>query len=220
MSQPPRIPLWVKLTYTLFLCVLVPYYWRTYGPTNFLYFCDISLFLALAAVWLESPLLASMPAVGIVLPQMVWVADFFAGLLGIHLLGMTAYMFQESIPLFARALSLFHGWLPFFLLWLVYRLGYDRRAFLAWTGLAWVLVLICYFFLPQPPAPAANPNLPVNINYVYGLSDAHAQTWMPPGLYLALLMLALPVVLFLPTHLVLRKLFPTDRRDTCQKSGV
>ena len=52
-------------------------------------------------MWLENPLLASMPAVGIVLPQMVWVADFLAGLFGIHLLGMTAYMFQPSIPLFA-----------------------------------------------------------------------------------------------------------------------
>lgn len=207
MSQP-RIPLWVKLTYTLFVCILVPYYWQTYGPTNFLYFCDVALLLALAAVWLENPLLASMPAVGIVLPQMVWVADFVAGLLGFHLLGMTAYMFQPSIPLFARAFSLFHGWLPFFLLWLVYRLGYDRRAFLAWTGLAWGLILICYFFMPPPPAPVDNPNLPVNINYVYGPSDAHAQTWLAPGLYVALLMVALPVVLFLPTHLVLRKLFP------------
>ena len=204
---PGRVPFWVKIAYTLFVCVLVPYYWQTYGPTNFLYFCDVALLLGLAAAWLESPLLASMPAVGIFLPQMFWWVDFIAGLLGFSLTGLTAYMFQDSIPLFARGLSLFHGWLPFFLLWLVYRLGYDQRALVAWTALAWALMLICYFFLPPPPAPADNPNLPVNINYVYGLSDTQAQTWMPPGVYLVLWMVALPVVFFLPTHWALARLF-------------
>ena len=52
-----------------------------------------------------------------------------------------------------------------------HRLGYDRHAFWAWTVLAWVLLLVCYFLMPAPPAPTGNPNLPVNINYVYGLSD-------------------------------------------------
>src|SRR5881392_636397 len=92
--MPPDglLPLWVKLAYTLFVCVLVPYYWKTYGPTNFLYFCDVALLMGLAAVWSESPLLASMPTVGIVLPQMVWWIDFIGGLLGFRLVGMAAYM--------------------------------------------------------------------------------------------------------------------------------
>src|SRR6185369_5342422 len=38
-----RLPLWVKLGYTAFMVVLVPCYWHLYGPTNFLYFCDLSL---------------------------------------------------------------------------------------------------------------------------------------------------------------------------------
>src|SRR5207302_412650 len=117
ISPVGRIPLWVKVAFTLFCCILVPYNWLTYGPTNFLYFCDVALFLTLAALWFENPLLAGMPAVGIVLPQMFWVADFFCGLVGFHLIGMTDYMFKSSISLFARGLSLFHGWLPFFLLW-------------------------------------------------------------------------------------------------------
>ena len=32
-----RIPLWVKLVYTGFVGVVVPYYWVTYTPWNFLY---------------------------------------------------------------------------------------------------------------------------------------------------------------------------------------
>ena len=43
-------------------------------------------------------------------------------------------------PRFARGLSFFHFWLPFFLVYLVWRIGYDRRAFAAWTTLACVLL--------------------------------------------------------------------------------
>jgi hypothetical protein len=201
----PRVPLAVKLGYTAFMAVLVPVYWANYGPTNFLYFCDVALFLTLAAVWSESALLASMAAVGIVLPQMLWVADFIAGLLGVHLVGMTAYMFDGNRSLFLRGLSLFHGWLPFLLLFLVKRLSYDKRALPVWTGLAWALVLFCYFFMPGPtPNPGTEP---VNINYVHGMSDTAAQTWMPPLAWLATLLVGLPALLYFPTHLALKKWF-------------
>ena len=204
-NDPPRIPLWLKGIYTAFVAVLVPYYWQAYGPTNFLYFCDVALFLTLAALWRESPLLASMPAVGILLPQALWMVDFLLGLGGIHLTGMTDYMFNPALPLATRGLSFFHFWLPLLLVWLVWRLGYDRRAFAGWTLLAWGLILFCYFAMPAPPAPADQPNLPVNINYVYGMSDTRPQTWMPPLAWLGLMLTALPLLLFWPTHLVLKR---------------
>jgi hypothetical protein len=202
-----RIPLWVKLLYTGFLCVLVPYYSHCYGPTNFLYYCDVALFMALVAVWTERSLWASMPAVGILMPQALWMVDFLGGFVGLHVTGMTAYMFSDTIPLFTRGLSLFHFWLPLFLLWIISRLGYDRRAFWNWVVLAWVLMLVCYFFMPAPPAPPDNPNQPVNINYVWGPSGQAKQDWMPPLVYLGLLMVGLPICVFLPTHLVLRRVF-------------
>ncbi len=49
-----RIPLWLKLAYTTFVAVLVPVYWANYGVTNFLYFCDVALFLTLVGIWLGS----------------------------------------------------------------------------------------------------------------------------------------------------------------------
>jgi hypothetical protein len=202
-----RIPLWLKWTYTAFCAVMVPYYWHAYGPTNFLYFCDVAVFFALGAVWLESPLLASMPTVGILLPQLLWMADLLAEVVGLRLTGMTAYMFNERIPLFTRGISLFHFWLPILLVWLVWRLGYDRRALPAWTVLALVLVLVCYLFMPAPPAPPERPLLPVNINYVYGFSAAGPQTWIPQNAYVALLMAALVFGVFVPTHFVLAWLF-------------
>jgi len=163
--------------------------------------------MTLVAVWRESSLWASMPAVGILIPQSLWIVDYLGGLFGLRVVGMTAYMFDHGIPLFARGLSFFHFWLPLFLLWLVQRLGYDRRAFVAWTLIAWVLILVCYFLMPLPPAPLDNPNLPVNINYVYGLSDEKPQQWMPPLEYRTLLMVGLPICVFLPTHLILRGVF-------------
>jgi hypothetical protein len=205
---PPsrRIPLVLKLALTAFVCVQVPFYWWAYGPTNFLYFCDVALFLTLASVWTEKRLPASMAAVGILVPQLIWVIDVIGGLFGHSLVGMTDYMFQDSQPLYARAISLFHGWLPFLLVYVVYRLGYDRRALVAWTVLAWGLMLIAYFLLPAPPAPVDRPNLPVNVNYVYGLSDAKPQAWMPPLAWLAVMMAGLPLLFFLPTHLLLNGL--------------
>ena len=109
LSRPARLPLWLKLAYTAFMAVLIPICWSHYGPTNFLYFCDVALLLMLAAVWLESPLLASIPAVGILLPQMFWCLDFAAHLAGSNLTGMTNYMFDAQRPLFLRGLSIFHG---------------------------------------------------------------------------------------------------------------
>jgi len=47
----------------------------------------------------------------------------------------------------------------------------------------------------------------VNVNYVYGLSDEKQQAWMNPHLYFLLLLVVLPVGIYLPTHLVLKKLF-------------
>ncbi len=198
-----RIPLWLKAAYTAFMAVLIPVYWHHYGPSNFLYFCDVALIITLVGVWRESPLLISMPAVGILAPQVLWVVDFLGNIVGLQLTGMTDYMFDASKPLFLRGLSLFHGWLPFLLVYLVWKVGYDRRAFKAWTVLAIAVMLVCYVLMPGPMANAGN--AAVNINYVYGMSDSAPQTWMPGWAWLASLMIGLPVLMFAPVHLVLAR---------------
>ena len=208
MDTTARIPLAAKLGFTAFMAVLVPTYWVNYGPTNFLYFCDVALFLTLFGVWTERALPISMAAAGIVLPQLLWVVDFLGELFGVPVAGLTAYMFEPQNPLFNRSLSLFHGWLPFLLLWLVWRVGYDRRGLWAWCVTAWALIVVCYVWMPPPPEPGADvdPNLPVNINYVYGLDGR--QTWMPELLWLGALMLAQPLLLAGPTHWALRRIAP------------
>jgi hypothetical protein len=207
MKPVSRIPFLVKCLYTAYMAVLIPVYWKTYGPTNFLYFCDIALIMTLFALWLESPLLVSAAAVGIVLPQALWAIDFIATGIGWPLSGMTGYMYDDALPVHARFLSFFHFWLPFFLLWLLRHTGYDPKGLPLWTVIALVAVYICYFFLPAPPAPANNPGLPVNVNYVFGFSDQVAQTWMPPLVWFFLLQAMLVGLIFLPSHWLLKRLY-------------
>jgi hypothetical protein len=201
------VPLAAKVAYTLFVLVLIPVYLHEYGPTNFLWFCDAALLVAWVGTWLESSLLISACAVGILVPQCLWLADFGSRLLGFHVMGLTDYMFDAKIPLFIRGLSLFHGWLPLALVWLLGRLGYDKRGLPAWTFLASVLVMICYFFTPPPGAQLAYPNQPININYVFGINDKAPQHLIDQRLYVVLLVAALWAGAYLPTHLILRKVF-------------
>src|SRR5579863_8213896 len=48
-----RIPLWLKIGWTLWLIVWAPVYWRQYGAQNFLFFCDIGNVIGMG-LWLES----------------------------------------------------------------------------------------------------------------------------------------------------------------------
>jgi hypothetical protein len=206
LDQSARIPLGVKVGFSAFMAVLVPTYLYWYGPTNFLYFCDVSLLLTLFGIWTESALLISMCAIGILVPQIIWVIDFLAHVAGFSLTGMTDYMFIADHSFFLRFLSGFHGWLPFLLVFLVWKVGYEQRSLLAWTILAWALLLVCYFVMPGPQPNAGL--TPVNINYVFGTSDASPQNFVLPLVWLAGLMIGLPLLAFIPTHFVLRRFAP------------
>jgi hypothetical protein len=191
------IPLWLKLAYTLVAAVILAVYFVRYGLRNFLWFSDIALIVTGVALWLESALLASMMAVGVLLPEIVWNAGFFGGLLtGKPIRGLAGYMFDRGKPRYLRALSLFHVVLPPVLVWLVWRLGYDADAWVAQTALAWVVLPLTYAL--TDPAD--------NINWVFG-PLGKPQDRLPPLVYLGLLMLALALLVYLPTHLLLRGLF-------------
>jgi len=196
------IALGVKVAYTIFLAVLVAVYWAHYGPANFLWFSDIALLGGGAALWLESPLLASMMMLAVLLPECAWNLDFFGRLLtGRRMFGMSAYMFERERPRFVRALSLFHVPLPIGLVWLVHRLGYDRRAWLGQSLLA-LVVLPASYWLTDPAE---------NVNWVHGLGAP--QRRLPPWLYLALLIVAFSLVLYLPPHLAF-VYFPLSARSS------
>lgn len=225
-STPNRIPLWLKVVYSAFIGVLLPIYLKRYGPTNFLYFCDVAAIVTLYAIWVESPKLLSACLVGILLPQLLWVVDFFfelacyLGWWNVHLTGMTKYMFKP--PWLLRFLSFFHFWLPFLLLYCVWRVGYDKRGFVIWTVGAWVLLTICYVYMPAPSPcidpvtrqALRDPDMPCNINYVYGLTgEEEAQASMHPDEYFALYLVLLVVCIYVPTHLLCLWLLPRAKQS-------
>jgi hypothetical protein len=191
------IPLWIKLAYTLFVAIIVAVYAIKYSSSNFLWFSDIALLTTVPALWFESPFLASMMAVGVLLPEGLWNISFFGQLLtGKHVSGLTDYMFDARRPLYLRALSLFHVFLPPLLVWMLARLGYEPEAWIAQTALAWVVLPLC-FWLTDPA---------LNVNWVFGFGNKQ-QKLMHPLAYLGLLMVCFPVLIYLPTHLLLQSLF-------------
>jgi hypothetical protein len=186
-------PVWLKVAYGGFVAVLVPVYWHHYGPQNFLWLSDLALFATAASVITGARWPAGMAAVGALPLEIAWTVDFLAG--G-RILDLAGYMFDASKLLYLRGLSLFHIALPPTLLWLLHRFGYDRRSLLRQTALTMVLLPATWLItVPEE-----------NINWVYG-PGAGPQNAIPPLLYLALEMAALPLLAHLPTHFVLKRLF-------------
>ncbi|WP_353641013.1 hypothetical protein [Mesorhizobium sp. WSM2239] len=192
-DQIPAYPLWITLPYSLFVAVLTPFYWLRYGPGNFLWFSDIALFAVLIALWTGNRLLYSTMAVGVLPLELAWYIDFFTG--G-RLLGLAAYMFDPKEPVHMRILSGFHLFMPVLIVFMLIRQGYDRRAFKAQTAFAWGVLLASYWLTRRE----------ANINWVHG-PGPEAQKVLPPRTYLGLYMVLLPVVVYLPVHLVLKRRF-------------
>src|SRR5687768_14580423 len=88
---------------------ILPVYAVCYGWRNFLWFSDIALIGMAVALWTESALLASMMAIGVLLPELLWSVSFLARLLfGIRASDLAGYMFDPAKPRYLRALSLKH----------------------------------------------------------------------------------------------------------------
>jgi hypothetical protein len=177
---------------TIFVCILVPVYTINYGIRNFLWFSDIGLFLTVIALWFKSPLIISMAAVGIFIPEIIWCVDFFVNLLTRHApLGLTKYMFDKNISLFVRLLSLFHLFLPVIWIVLLSEWGYDARAIYYQTGVAWLVLILTYRFT----------NKADNINWVFtpeklGWKKISAPAW------LIIMLILWPVVVMLPAEIL------------------
>ena len=192
------IPTWFKLAYTVFVAVIVVIWLRHYGWRNLLWFSDIALIGAVPAFWLEDARIASVLAVAVLLPEMLWNVDL-AGrlLLRRRVSGLTDYMFEPERPLILRRLSLFHVPLPLVLLWLLAAYGYVERIALPGAIVLAVVVLPLSRLVSTPDK---------NINWSWGLGPV--QSPLPAFLYVPLLFLGFVVLVFVPTHAILRNTFP------------
>ena len=188
-----RVPLWLKIGWTLWLLVWAPIYWRQYGAQNFLFFCDIGNVLIGIGLWLESALVFSWVACGLLFFQTLYTIDL-AGtlLLERHLIGGTEYMFDPGLSLLIRLLSLFHVVTPPLLLWAIWRLGYDARGWKFQTAMAWIVVPINHYWRPE-----------MDVNWARGLffREQHA---IPHLAYLLIYLIAVPAFVYFPSHLFLQ----------------
>ncbi len=194
-----RIPFWLKAAWTLWVAVWIPLYWNQWGPSTFLWFCDLANLLILAALWTESALLFSWQAVSVLLFQIVFTVSVASrALLGRQLIPGTGWVFDDlKIPLYIKVLSVgMHLAAPPLLIWGVRTLGYDRRALLVQVATVCVLLPVCWLGWDET----------LNLNWVYKPFDM-PQNVMTPGLYLLVCIVAYTGLVFLPTHLVLARLF-------------
>jgi len=145
-------------------------------------------------LWLESSLIFSWQATGLLLFQTLYSIDLIGTLItGGHLIGGTEYMFDPHVPLWVRLVSLFHVIVPLLLLWGVWRLGYDRRGWKYQTALTWIVVPINYFWRPQ-----------FNVNWARGLFFTQ-QRLVPGPVYLLAYLIIVPMAVYWPTHLILQR---------------
>lgn len=202
-------PVFAAVVFSCWMVFWVPVVLWAYGPQNFLWLCNLAKFLLLYGIWRGDRLIVSSQAGLVCLVGLVWTLDFTLGLAsGGRLANFTDYMFNPDIPLLARATSLYHTALPFFVFWLVCHLGYDRRG--PWLQCLIGVPAVVGAWLWTEPAR--------NINGVFGPFGSE-QAWLPAPIYVFCLVLAYPLLLYLPGHYMVLALLRSWRRRFHKKPG-
>jgi hypothetical protein len=198
-----KFPAPVRWASLLWIAVWFPAYLHAWGAQNFLHVCDIAVVLTCAGLWWSSPLLLSSQAVSSIAADLLW--DLDAGwrlFSGHNLFGGTEYMWDTHYAPWIRLLSLFHVVWPILLLWSLKQAGYDHRGFALQSAIAAAAMIAGRFANPAE-----------NINYAFRDPLAH-RAWGSAPTHVLLMWLGLVILIYLPTHLVLAKLFssPTPRK--------
>lgn len=190
---------WVALGFT---CVLVPAYLSAYGPANFAFLCNLSVFLTTIGLFAGSRLLLSSQAVGLLAIAAAWTLDLVLRVvLGRHLIGGTEYMWDARFPLATRLLSFYHVGASAVLLHALRRLGYDRRGYPLQCAIALAAVAVGRLL-----GPAAN------VNHAF-VDPVFHRSWGGPVVHVAAIAGTLTLVVYPLTHLVLTRAFARSRPD-------
>lgn len=208
MSAPRPHPFpvarWVALAWLAFF---VPFGWTVHGGWNLVFFCDVAVILTCVGIARGNPLLLSSQALSVLVVQSGWTIDLVVRLYGgSGLIPGPNWMLNPEIALLYRIVSLYHAVWPLLLLWCLARLGYDRRAFGIAALLAAVLVAAGRL------APAA-----MNVNCAH---DLLGRSWQPGWLHVVIVVGALTVLVYGPTHIVLHLVFREAARPAWQRETI
>jgi hypothetical protein len=169
--------------------MLAPAAWLDRSALALLDLRAIALILLLLALWREDALIASMGAVGMLAPPLLSAVELLAGANFPGLAGQVTGAHENA---HAGALALLLGAAPLLSGWIVWRLGYDRRALPASILLAWA-VLPASLLLSPPPS----------------------EDWVSPAAWLGCLAIGVPLLVYWPAHVVLQRIMrpapPTQR---------
>lgn len=200
MSAPafPRLR-WAAL---LWVALYLPSYAAAYGFANFLFLCNLGLFVTALGLWTGSAFLLSSQALGMLAVSLAWTADLVSRLLtGTHWIGGTEYMWDPKWPLPTRLLSLYHAAVPCVLVYALRRVGYDPRGYRLQAGLAVAGVLVARMLGPE-----------ANVNHAF-VDAILKRSFEPAPLHVLVIAGALVLVVYPLTHLVLARALPRKRES-------
>jgi hypothetical protein len=192
-AQYPNSMRWIALAW---FAVWFPMYWRAWGTANFAHLCDVALILTCIGMWTNSALLISSQAVGAFLVDIAWTTDAASRIFLHHaIFPGNEYLTDPHYPLWIRSLTVFHVVMPVLLLWGVYLMGYDRRGWALQSAIALPVFIGARFTQPSK-----------NIDFAFSDPFFHRQIG-PAPVHILLSWLFMVLVVYLPTHLVLKRLF-------------
>lgn len=189
----------LKSAYTILAIIVLVVYWDQYGPSNFLWFSDIAFFLMVPALWFRNRFISSMMAVGVFPLEILWVIGLISG--G-SFLGIAAYMYDPTLPLWLRLLSLFHFPMIGSVIYMVWQYGYDKRALVPQIILSVSVVILTHLFTDKAE----------NVNMVYPPDGS--EQFMSESLYIAMMPFILVGGVIVPMHCLLKRYCPLKDRKT------
>lgn len=189
-----KYPNWMRWTALAWFVVWFPSYWRVWGVANFVHLCDVAVVLTCIGMWTNSALLISSQAVGILFVDAAWAVDAASRVfLRRAWLPGNEYLLDPRYPIWIRLLTLFHLVMPALLLWGIYLMGYDRRAWALQSAIALPIFVASRF--TQPAA---------NINFAF--TDPFFGRQMGPApIHILIAWVFMVLVVYLPTHFILKR---------------
>jgi hypothetical protein len=199
-TRAAKYPDWMRWMSLVWFAVWFPTYLRTWGVANFAHLCDVAVILTCIGMWSNSALLISSQAVGALIVDAAWALDAcWILLLGHPLVGGNEYLLDGHYPVWIRLLTGFHLVMPALLIWGVYRMGYDRRGWALQCALALPVFIAARFTSPAD-----------NTDFAFADPFFH-RAWGPAPTHVLVVWLFMVLVVYLPTHMVLKRFFPAPQ---------
>jgi len=190
------LSLHLRLLVLAWLLIYIPAYFMAYGGWHFLQLCNLGVLISCAGILSANSLLISSQAVATPVIGIFWLVDFLARLItGRFIHAGTAYMWDTSIPLLVRVLSLYHIVLPLLLIYCLRKAAYDKRGFAVQAGIAMLVMLASLFAFSESE----------NLNYVYHWPGGRILFGQP---YLhVLISFLLLILVYWPSHYLLKSIW-------------